>query len=57
MVMILSSRLPVSWHPDFRYVATLSIGLGLTAENSAIGARKQAKLALLHQLARVNDAS
>jgi hypothetical protein len=45
--MLISSRLQVSHslNPNLRHVATLSIDLGLTADDSAIGARMQAKFA------------
>jgi hypothetical protein len=47
MAMLISSRLQVlhSLNPNLRYVTTLSIDLGLTANDSAISARMQAKFA------------
>jgi hypothetical protein len=47
MAMLILSRLQVSHspNPNLRHVTALSIDLGLTANDSAIGARTQAKFA------------
>jgi hypothetical protein len=59
MARLISHRLQVlpCQSLNFRYVAALSIDSGLTANDSVIGARMQAKNAFYYQLAHITNAS